>query len=175
MKKIKIYKENGKFVIERVNQFNHSWKRFFITENGLKEGLLSYERVLDEYEIEASGEVFAVIVNSLNKRAAELMNKKKSTTEEQIEALYLANGLSDFKLRSVEDIQKVHGIDCRNIAGYEDLDDLEKKNYERFILKFFNAWGIEARVYIEPQAIYQVEHIDYVVQQEDGTFIMAAG
>jgi hypothetical protein len=66
MKILKIYKENGEFVIERVNEFDHATKRFFITEEGLKEGLDAYYSVIDEYEIEASRDVWTLVVNHLN-------------------------------------------------------------------------------------------------------------
>lgn len=72
MKKLLIYKtENGDFCIERVNEFNHSTKRFFITEEGLKEGLDAYLPVISEYGIEASGDVWALVINHLSKGAAE--------------------------------------------------------------------------------------------------------
>lgn len=67
MKKLKIYKENGEFVVERVNQFGTSFKRAFITEEGLKEGLDAYHPVMHEYEIEASSDVWALVINHLNR------------------------------------------------------------------------------------------------------------
>ncbi|WP_186306453.1 hypothetical protein [Siminovitchia fortis] len=51
MKKLLMYKENGEFVLEHINSFGHSIKRFFITENGLKEELEAYQPVLDQYQI----------------------------------------------------------------------------------------------------------------------------
>lgn len=67
MKTLKIYKQNDEFVIERVNEFNHATKRFFITEEGLKEGLDAYRLVIEQYEIEASEDVWALVINHLNK------------------------------------------------------------------------------------------------------------
>lgn len=66
MKKLQVYKENGEFVIERVNQFNHATKRFFITEDGLKEGLQAYKWVLHEYELEVSKELWAFVIKIVN-------------------------------------------------------------------------------------------------------------
>lgn len=54
-------------MIERVNEFNHATKRFFATENGLKEGLDAYHHVIDEYKIEASDDVWALVINHLSK------------------------------------------------------------------------------------------------------------
>ncbi|ETI67258.1 hypothetical protein [Neobacillus vireti] len=68
MKKLKIYKDKDEFVIERVNQFNHSTKRFFISEQGLIEGLEVYTlKDISQYEIQASHEVWAMVINSLVK------------------------------------------------------------------------------------------------------------
>lgn len=66
MKKLKVYKENGEFVIERVNEFNHATKRRFITEEGLKDGLDAYHPVISEYEIEPSEDVRTLVINHLN-------------------------------------------------------------------------------------------------------------
>lgn len=66
MKKLLIYKENGEFVIERVNEFNHATKRYFVSEDGLKEGLNAYRPVIEEYQIEPTDEVWALVINLLN-------------------------------------------------------------------------------------------------------------
>jgi len=68
MKKLLIYKENGEFVIERVNEFNHAFKRNFISEQGLLEGLQSYQPVIDEYELEVSDELWSLVLNFLNSK-----------------------------------------------------------------------------------------------------------
>jgi hypothetical protein len=65
-KTLKIYKENGEFVIERVNEFNHATKRYFITEEGLKEGLDPY--VMDEinaYRLEVSEDLRSLVADYL--------------------------------------------------------------------------------------------------------------
>jgi len=49
---LKIYKENGKFIIEQINQFNHSFKKKYVTEDGLLEGVEPYKKVIDEYNLE---------------------------------------------------------------------------------------------------------------------------
>lgn len=66
MKKLWIYKENGEFCIERMNQFNHATKRFFISEEGLKEGLQAYQSVIEEYELDVSEELWAFVINFMN-------------------------------------------------------------------------------------------------------------
>lgn len=66
MKKLSIYKQNDEFVIERTNQFNHATKRFFTSEEGLKEGIQAYMDFLDEYELNVSNELWATVINILN-------------------------------------------------------------------------------------------------------------
>jgi hypothetical protein len=60
-KTLKVYKKNGEFVIERINEFNHATKRFFISEEGLKEGLDAYRPVIDEYQIEVSEDAWTLV------------------------------------------------------------------------------------------------------------------
>lgn len=66
MKKLLIYKEKDEFVIERVNEFNHAFKRNFISEQGLLEGLQSYKPVIGEYQLEVSDELWSLVINCLN-------------------------------------------------------------------------------------------------------------
>lgn len=65
MKTLKVYKDNGEFVIERVNEFKHATKRFFITEEGLKEGLDAYQPIIEQYEIEASEDLRELVTNHM--------------------------------------------------------------------------------------------------------------
>jgi hypothetical protein len=67
VKTLKVYKENGDFVIERINEFNHATKRLFVTEEGFKEGLDAYQPVIDEYEIEATEDVQELVADCLNR------------------------------------------------------------------------------------------------------------
>ena len=83
----------------------------------------------------------------------------------QLENIYLENGLMDFKLRTTDDLLKVHGIDFKTVDGYNRLDDLNKSIYENFIIKFFNGQGLEHRD-IVPTGIYFVEEIGYLVKED---------
>lgn len=95
----------------------------------------------------------------------------------QIEKLYEINGLDDYILNSTDDILKVHGIDFKAVNGYNRLDDLNRAIYSKFILRFFNVWGLENRVTLVPKGIYLVEDIQYLVKenQEDDYFIISGG
>jgi hypothetical protein len=68
MKTLKIYKtDEGEYALERINQFAHGTKRFFISEEGLLEALGDYPN-LDEYELQVEDQsLWSVIINQLNK------------------------------------------------------------------------------------------------------------
>lgn len=76
---------------------------------------------------------------------------------EQLENIYLSNGLQDFVLRNTEDILKCHGYDCLKLPGYETLDNENKEIFKNFIVKIFNAFGLENRAALIPKGIYFVE------------------
>lgn len=65
-KKLKIYKENGEFVIERINEFNHATKRFFVTQDGLFDRLKTYGTGIADYQLDVSEELWATVINFLN-------------------------------------------------------------------------------------------------------------
>lgn len=67
MKKLLIYKKNGEFFIKKVNEFNHTSKQNFISEQGFLEGLQSYQQVMADYELEVSDELWSLVINFLNK------------------------------------------------------------------------------------------------------------
>ena len=86
-------------------------------------------------------------------------------TRKQLEKLYEVNGLTDYRLKSTEDLLKVHGIDYKDLAGYDSLDDDNKAIYERFIINIFNAWGLDSRLNLLPKGIFFVEDTEYVVKE----------
>lgn len=84
----------------------------------------------------------------------------------QIENLYIVNGLTDFRIRNIEDILKTHGVNVKAIDGYSRLDDVNKLLYEKFIINFFNMQGLESRATLVPTGIYYVEEIEYMVKEK---------
>lgn len=83
----------------------------------------------------------------------------------QLENFYKVNGLTGFKLRNTVDLLRVHGIDFKAVDGYEQLDDLNRAIYEKFILNIFNAWGLDSRTSLIPKGIYWVEDSDYLIKE----------
>lgn len=66
MKFLNIYKENGEFVIERISESNEIRKRYFLAEGDLKEALAAYKFVINDYQVEVSEEVRAIVAKCLN-------------------------------------------------------------------------------------------------------------
>lgn len=67
MKTLKVYLQDNEFVIERINQFGTSFKRRFLTKQGLKEGLDAYNPVIHEYKIEISEDVWELVIHHISK------------------------------------------------------------------------------------------------------------
>lgn len=61
MKIMRIYKENGEFVIKRINELNEVRKRYFLAEEDLKEALAAYKFVIHDYKIETDEEVKEIV------------------------------------------------------------------------------------------------------------------
>lgn len=86
----------------------------------------------------------------------------------QIENVYKANGLADFRLRNTEDLLKVHGIDFKDVSGYSGLNDLNRAVYEKFIVNIFNAFELESRSTLIPTAINFVKETNFIGMLELG-------
>lgn len=95
----------------------------------------------------------------------------------QIENIYKANGLMDYRLRNTEDLLRCHGIDYKAVDGYNRLDDLNRAIYEKFIINIFNVWGLESRATLIPKGIYYVEDMEYLVKEhpDDDHFLIVGG
>lgn len=95
----------------------------------------------------------------------------------QLEKLYEVNGLKDYKLKIADDLLKTHGINFKAVEGYTRLDDVNKLLYEKFIVNYFNGYGLDTRLTMIPKGIYFVEDFDYLVKEkpEDDFFNVAGG
>ena len=94
-----------------------------------------------------------------------------------LEKLYETNGLKDYRLRTTEDLLRIHGINFKVVEGYHSLDDENRQLYEKFIVNLFNGLGLDSRMSMFPKGIYFVEDVDYVVKKnpEDDYFTVVGG
>lgn len=88
----------------------------------------------------------------------------------KLEDQYKINGLTENKLNVLEDILNVYGLDVLEVEGYDTLTDENKNLYKKFILNFFNGWGLEARSTIKPISFNEVEELEHIGQEnsDDG-------
>lgn len=88
----------------------------------------------------------------------------------KLEDQYKVNGLTENKLNALEDILNVYGLDVLEVEGYDTLTDENKNLYKKFILNFFNGWGLEARSTIKPISFNEVEELEHIGQEnsDDG-------
>lgn len=57
----------------------------------------------------------------------------------------------------------------KEIKGYESLSDANKKLFEKAVVSFFNAQGLEKRAELEfaPKAVYCVQDTEYISGDDD--------
>lgn len=84
----------------------------------------------------------------------------------QLENIYISNGLNDFLLKDTDDLIKIHGINYK-IKGYENLDKLNKSIYKGFLINFFNTFGLELRSKIVPLKIFYARDTSYCAKTVD--------
>lgn len=97
-------------------------------------------------------------------------------TRNQLENLYIVNGLSDFRLNDTTDLLRVHEINYKAVKGYVELDEVHQRIYEKFIVKFFNALGLDVRALLMPTFINYVEDSDYLAKESpDQDYYNVAG
>lgn len=66
---------------------------------------------------------------------------------------YKELGINDFKLRDLDDIEKIYGMKPENTPGYDELPKDRKEIFRGFFLNFFNSWGLDARVNMKPKLV----------------------
>jgi hypothetical protein len=94
----------------------------------------------------------------------------------QIEKLYEENRLTDYKLRTTDDLMQIHSINFKEVEGYIGLDDINKVLYEKAIVNIYNGLGLSSRATMIPKGIYYVEDVDYLVKvNPDDVYYTVAG
>lgn len=81
----------------------------------------------------------------------------------KLERLYKERNLNNFMLKTIEDLESIHGIRLDQIDGYTRLSEVEKGKFKTFLVTFFNAHGIGYRdiqplkVFIAIEKIYTID------------------
>ena len=90
------------------------------------------------------------------------MKEDEIMTRKQIEKKYEERGLNNYLLRTVDDLKAVHNISIEELSGYENLSDEYRELFEKTVIHFFNAQGLERRAECIPKAINYVQETEYV-------------
>ena len=85
----------------------------------------------------------------------------------QVEEIYRALGIKNFKLENLEELEKCHGINVNEIKGYKDLTNENKDIFEKFLLNYFNQSGLDKKMTFKPIQINYVEELDAVAEDPD--------
>lgn len=80
---------------------------------------------------------------------------------------YEVRGLTGYKLQSLEDIKAIYGQDIRLLKGFSDLSKDNQDLFKKFIVNFFNAWGLDTRPQFTLQQVNYVQETVYMKPSED--------
>lgn len=85
----------------------------------------------------------------------------------QIEKIYEALGIKSSRLKSLEELEERYGIKVKEIKGYNNLTEENKKIFNNFILNYFNQLGIRTKQAFKPVQINYVEETDFISDDPD--------
>ena len=82
-------------------------------------------------------------------------------TRKQLERKYEDCGLNDYKLKTLDNLREIHGVDVRELSGYSGLTDDNRKLFDMTVLRFYNAHGLDSRKQLLPKSVNYVEEVTY--------------
>lgn len=87
-------------------------------------------------------------------------------------ALYEARGLTDYRLRTAEDVKAIHNFDLTETEGYSDLSDENKELFIKFMISFMNGQGMNLKITVFPRSVHFVRKTTFLKEcppdPEDG-------
>lgn len=87
-------------------------------------------------------------------------------TYQEMTKKYEERGLTDYKLRTLDDLNEIHGVDVQELSGYSGLSDNNRKLFDVTVLRFYNAHGLNSRLELKPKAVNYVRDITYCQNDE---------
>lgn len=82
-------------------------------------------------------------------------------TYKEMTKKYEERGLTDYQLRTLEDLKQIHGVDIRELSGYSRLSETNRNLFDVTVLRFYNAYGLNSRLELKPKAVNYVLEKDY--------------
>lgn len=82
---------------------------------------------------------------------------------------YEEMGLSDYKLKTIEDVKVLHGTDILKMKGLNKLSEEEKKLVIKLFIVYLNGCGCGNRQDV-PVKVEKLSNDKYKIYFEDGMF-----
>ncbi len=81
-------------------------------------------------------------------------------TRKQLERKYEDCGLNDCRLKTLDEIREIHGVDVRELSGYSGLTEKNRKLFDMTVLNFYKAHDLDSRKHLIPKSV------NYVIETE---------
>lgn len=82
-------------------------------------------------------------------------------TYKEMTRKYEERGLTDYQLRTLDDLKEIHGVDVAELSGYFGLSENNRKLFDVTVLRFYNAHGLNSRLELKPKAVNYVQEVIY--------------
>ena len=82
-------------------------------------------------------------------------------TYKEMTKKYEERGLTDYQLRTLEDLKEIHGVDVRELSGYSALSAANSNLIDVTVLRFYNAHDLNSRLELTPKAVNYVAETEY--------------
>lgn len=83
------------------------------------------------------------------------------TSYNEVCALYEFHGSNDYRLKTADDVLKIHNFNLRETTGYEDLTEDQKKLFEAYVISHMNGVGMNTRITMWPKSVHYVKEYSY--------------
>jgi len=82
-------------------------------------------------------------------------------SRQEIERNYEQSDCRDYHLRSSDNLLAIYHINFAGVKGYGELTEDNKTLYQAFIVNYWNAFGLDTRMTMQPIAINFVEDQEF--------------
>lgn len=83
------------------------------------------------------------------------------TSYREVCKLYEERGLTDYCLRTAEDVLFVHNFDLTETTGFEDLTEEQKKLFIAYVCTYMNGLGMNTKITLWPKSVHFVKEYIY--------------
>ncbi len=79
----------------------------------------------------------------------------------EIEQRYIEYGCSDFRLHNLNDLKNIH-FSVKDLQGYCELPQKQRELFDKVIIRFYNAQGLDTRNQLQPKNVHYVNEVEYI-------------